>query len=123
MMNMTERQRRTITQAIADLNTLLNKHDHYDPANMGWPTLTQHFGRLCRVMDVALIELGWDEAPSGKSVNKRMHERLDKRIAGCLSAMVRNIGPDLLTIECGILDTLSYSFKEQMLNEMREALK
>jgi len=57
------------------------------------------------------------------SVNKRMHERLDKRIAGCLSAMVRNIGPDLLTIECGILDTLSYSFKEEMLNEMREALK
>lgn len=56
------------------------------------------------------------------TVNQRMHEKIDKRIAGCLSVMVQHIGPDLLTIECGILSTLSYSFKEQMLKEMREAL-
>lgn len=54
--------------------------------------------------------------------NEQAHEYLDKRIAGCMSVLVRNMG-DPMTIEFGILSTLSYSFKEQLLKEMREALQ
>ena len=128
-MNMTETDNRnTITQAIADLNTLLNKHDN--SANMAMRPLIQHFGRVCQVVDVALVELGWKNVRDmtlpvlmqhdGRT-NEQAHEYLDKRIAGCMSVLVRNMG-DPMTIEFGILSTLSYSFKEQLLKEMREAL-
>ena len=112
-------KRETITNAIDDLNNMLDKHDSL--AELATPSLMQHFGRRCRRMDIALIELGWKEVKAPAETNEQAHEYLDKRIAGCMSVLVRNMG-DPMTIEFGILSTLSYSFKEQLLKEMREAL-
>lgn len=112
--------RNTITDAIDDLKNMLDKHDSL--AELATPPLMQHFGRLCRRMDIALIELGWKEVKAPTETNEQTHDDINKRIAGCLSVLVRNIG-DPMTIDFGILSTLSYSFKEQLLKEMREALQ
>ena len=80
----------------------------------------QHFGNYAEGW--TLRSLNWaEEVKAPTETNEQAHAEIDKRIAGCMSVLVRNMG-DPMTIEFGILSTLSYSFKEQLLKEMREAL-
>ena len=52
---------------------------------------------------------------------ERAHKELNNKIAGCLSAMIAMLG-DPMTIEHGILDTLTWAQKKELLKDMREAL-
>jgi len=52
---------------------------------------------------------------------EKAHKEMNKKIAGCLSAMIVMLG-DPMTIEHGILETLSWSQKKELLTNMREAL-
>ena len=49
-------EKEIMIDAIAKLQTQLDKHN---PTEMAMRPLIQHFGRLCQVIDSALIEMGW----------------------------------------------------------------
>ena len=49
-----EKNTTTMNEALDKLETLLSK-----PRPQGHLALTQYFGRVCRLIDVALIDMGW----------------------------------------------------------------
>lgn len=53
---------------------------------------------------------------------ERAHKELNSKIAGCLSAMIAMLG-DPMTIQHGILETLTWVQKKELLDDMREALR
>jgi hypothetical protein len=64
-----------------------------------------------------------DEMPyEARREFERAHKEMNNKIAGCLSAMITWLG-DPMTIEHGILDTLTWAQKKELLNDMREALQ
>jgi hypothetical protein len=53
---------------------------------------------------------------------RREHKVIEDKISACLTAMISMLG-DPMTIEHGILDTLTYAQKENLLADMKEALQ
>ena len=53
---------------------------------------------------------------------ERAHKELNNKITKCLNAMIIWLG-DPMTIEHGILETLTWAQKKQLLDDMREALR
>tara|TARA_R110000822_G_scaffold115209_4_gene246970 strand:- start:21 stop:197 length:177 start_codon:yes stop_codon:yes gene_type:complete len=54
--------------------------------------------------------------------NEMKHKVIEDKISGCLDAMIRMLG-DPMTIELGILTTLTYIQKENLLADMKEAMQ
>jgi len=54
--------------------------------------------------------------------NEMKHKVIEDKISACLSAMIRMLG-DPMTIEHGILTTLTYTQKENLLADMKESLQ
>ena len=54
--------------------------------------------------------------------NEMKHKVIEDKISACLTAMISMLG-DPMTIKHGILDTLTYAQKENLLADMKEALQ